>query len=292
MKRISCNEAITPTAITWSFAGNVCRRDKTLVFIVDWNKENGDSVSRLTTINKDPRLLLHTQPTMNFSGMTPGYDAPAIQKTLDEMKNTPGVATFGTDLLDALTLPDNAIAITPWKDPFVCGEYTLCLTQADTLQPLQVMMGNYLFYPLINVTQQQWQSPTVYYAWWMATRKTTENGDTVQLPSWKLVWGGDLASKPSYLINDTPMDDPLFKKVTLTLSSLPGYSVSVYYQWQALYFVLFPLDFPGLNVTANYGNNEELVKKLQEELPERLFTIEELTDQDWQGVETEGGTGD
>jgi hypothetical protein len=141
------------------------------------------------------------------------------------------------------------------------------------MQPLQIALGEYTFYPIVNIKQENWDLPTVYYEWFMG--HLIMNGDAYNLGPWKLVWGGDLDTKPSYHVNETPMDDLNLKKLTITITKMPGYSASVYYQNGVLYFVLFPLDFPGLNVTANYGNNDTLYKCLQDELEERQFTVTE-----------------
>lgn len=210
---------------------------------------------------------------MNFAALTPGYDFPSVQKTLDDLKNGPHVATFGTNLIDSLTNPNLPLPLLPWKEPYVCGDFTLLVNQVDTVQPIQVQMGNYAFFPIVNVKQEEWNSNVDYYQWLMGYVNVTDDGDVNQIGSWKLVWGGDVVKKPEYVINETPLPEQLNRKLTLTINLLPGYTVSVYYHQGILYFVLFPMDYPGLNVDANYGNNDTIYKWIQEELDVRQFTV-------------------
>lgn len=210
---------------------------------------------------------------MNFAALAPGYSYPSVQKTLDDLKEGPHVATFGTDFIDFLTDPQNSLPLEPWKGPYVCGDYTLLVNLVDTLQPIQVQMGNYAFYPIVNVKQEDWNSPIIYYEWLMGYRIIKEEQETTELATWKLVWGGDLGLKPEYAVNETPIPEQTNKKLTITISKLPGYTVSTYYKQGTLYFVIFPMDYPGLNVDANYGNNETVYKCLQEELEARQFTV-------------------
>jgi len=107
----------------------------------------------------------------------------------------------------------------------------------------------------------------------MGYRLIGDGEETMEIGTWKLVWGGDLDLKPDYFINETPLEDKLRKKITIIITKLPGYTVSVYYHQGILYFVVFPMDFPGLNVTANYGNDELIYKWLEQELKEREITV-------------------
>jgi hypothetical protein len=209
---------------------------------------------------------------MNFAALTPGYTNDAIQNTLETMQKEPTVATFGTNLVDATTNLEQPPPIVPWTTTKVYGDFTLgCYKVDDPYTPVLVHVGQYTFFPVVTVMQENGVDVAEYYNWNIGTIDLLE--DVTSYIHCKMVWGAGIDEMPDYAYNETP-DPNNTSLVRKTLSiKLLGYTVHLHYHENVFYFVIFPLKYASNGDKALYIDQENTSKLLSTEIDKREFSF-------------------
>lgn len=209
---------------------------------------------------------------MNFAALSPGYTNDAIQNTLQNLQKEPSVATFGTNLLDDTTKIDQPPPLVPWTTTKVYGDFTLgCYKQDYPYTPVLVHVGQYTFFPVVTVMQENGIDVAQYYNWNIGTIDLLE--DTSSHIQCKMVWGAAVEDMPDYSYNETPdVDNTNIVRKTLTIKLL-GYTVHLHYHENVFYFVIYPLKYATEGAKTLYMDQENTTKLLSAEIDKRQFSF-------------------
>lgn len=203
------------------------------------------------------------------------YKDSDMTEVLQKMQQTLTTAHFGLDFLDMLTTFDFTMPASPWTTP-VPLTTTMSLkpyqpTLVHDVTPVMVAVATYQFLPLIAVTQDEGPESTLLNRQWMYERYNTLDSTTVRVP-FKVVWGGMLSVKPTPVFKEESEDDTgEWIRTTWSVSFSDGYQVLIYYKEACLYFVLLPIQTPGINTVAFYTSSSNLDLWFDSEYSQRIL---------------------